>query len=288
MMRLFVISLLSLFFLSGCEEKAPPSSPPDASISPLDAFVSRIKDIPAQSESEDYTHSFELFDYDITLSDSLVYTHNCVMRFISTSKRSDYSASAASEYSSSFRYNAESKEWELSSLERTNIDYDFTGNEDLVKIQKIGLAAENFLGKIKPLVDRSERLAGEGIILVSRKLKLENEGKYVQKKGEGVFVLDETASAEIKEIERKLEKIHAERDVLGPQITTLEKEAKPLMDQNLLSDALSKKVTSIKRLIRLQDFENVLKNTLKDFDDDESVFKKRYEYDAEKGTLNRR
>ena len=270
-MRLFLISLLSLFFLSGCEEKA---SPPNASISPLDAFVSGIKDIPAQSESEDYTHSFELVDYDITLSDSVIYTHNCVMRFISTTKRSDYSESAVSKYSSSFKYNAESKEWELSSLERTNIDYDFTGNEDFVKREEISIFSGSYLAKSESLFNaRAEE----------RARVIEHNTKFGQK---------EFLKPQITTVEKEfMAEMQALREKLGPAGIALD-DRKPWIDQlkdiYSLGDALKKNVESIERGIRLQDFENVLKNTLKAFDHDESVFEKRYEYNAEAGTLNRR
>lgn len=245
-----------------------PSSPPDA-------FAKEIESIPAELESEGFAHSFELVDYDITVSDSLVYTHESTMRFISTSKSIEHSVSFASEFRSRFKYNEQTKEWELHSLERVSTEYDFSASEEFSELEKASSAAQGLASKLQPLVDKREALALELLELINKQMEAISAGN--------------TASSEFKERERIQKKNQAEIKNLDVQIEKVETEGESfLATQTDKINDLTERLSAIKELSQLKNFQNVLENTFKEFiPKDESVFKTRYQIDFDEGILNR-
>lgn len=264
---IIVLALLAAFFM------LKPSSPEDA-------FAKELRDIAVESEAEGFVHSFELVDYDIVLSDSLVYTHECTMRFIARSKTIESSLSASSEYHSHFKYNDPIGAWELHGLERVETEFDFSGNEKLSQdygkaASLLSTKAEELASKLKSLVDKRRAIALEGIHLISE------QSDAIAKGG--------VNSAAYNERQRTIHEKQAEIESLDVQIAEIEKKCEAFIAKISPTAAeLTEELNSLKELILQSNLEHLLESSLSDFmPSDKSEFKTRYHIDVDKGVLER-
>lgn len=243
--------------------------------SPQDALAKQLDKIPIEFKTEEATFTFELIDYDIVGTESLVYPFQSLFRFNSSIESASHSVSTTSEFRTLLKYNQNSEVWELHSLETTDLSHDFSGNSVFSQANEIKSESEDLLKKLNTVTDKRDTLYLKFLTLVNEQMEAIESGAH--------------ESSEGRKRNNEIKKVKTDLEDLNRQVAEAERRAESFLSKKSeLSDDVSQRLQSIKELNKLSNLKHVFEHTLNQFlPDEKSEFKTRYDIDFDNGKMKR-